>query len=476
MVGSGIAGGPAAPKTAGFFKEPSADHADTSQRDGGLDATSEIRYHPAFTIMDLKITPSRDLAGRIAIPPNKSHSFRALIMASLADGVSCIRQPAESNDWHLGVAAMRRFGATIETDGEGTWTITGVGGRPALPDDIIDCGNSGILLRFLAALAGCCDGHTVLTGDHSLRHIRLCQPMLDAINALGGKAVSTKSDGHAPIVISGPMDGGGVTIDGLDSQPISAMLIAASLLDQPTVIGVPNPGERPWIEMTFHWLNQCGVTIEHDDYSQYRIAGRARLTPFDVTIPLDWSAALYPIVAGVLTPGADVFVPGMNFDDCQGDKGVVTVLQQMGADITVSSEGVRARHSRLRGMEIDCNDFIDQFMLLAVVGACAEGATTLTNAEACRHKECDRITAMDEALTAMGVRVENRPDGLLVHQSDLMGTTRSSLHDHRMVMSLSVAALVATGETTITDIECVEKTFPDFVEQMTLLGADLSAG
>ncbi len=424
--------------------------------------------------MDLTINPSRDLAGSITIPPNKSHSFRALIMASLAGGVSHIDSPAESNDWHLGVEAMRRFGAVIERNGD-RWTITGVGGKLHLPDDVIDCGNSGILLRFLAALAGCCDGETVLTGDHSLRHIRLCQPMLDAVNALGGRAISTKGDGHAPIVVSGPMTGGAMTIDGLDSQPISAMLIAASLLDGPTEIRVPNPGERPWIDMTLHWLAQCGVTIDHDNYGLYRIGGKASLNAFDVTVPLDWSAALYPIVAGVLTPGADVFVPGVDFDDCQGDKGVVTVLQQMGADIEVTQAGVRARHSMLRGMEIDCNDFIDQFMLLAVVGAFAEGKTTLTNAEACRHKECDRISAMDDALTAMGAQVASRSDGMVVHQSHLTGATLSSRHDHRMVMSMAVAALAASGQTTITEIECVEKTFPDFVEQMTLLGADLSA-
>ncbi len=424
--------------------------------------------------MDLIIQPSRDLAGRIAIPPNKSHSFRALIMASLAEGVSYIRKPAESNDWRLGVEAMRRFGAGIERC-DGDWTITGVGGKPQLPDDIIDCGNSGILLRFLAALAGCCDGHTVLTGDHSLRHIRLCQPVLDAINALGGRAVSTKRDGHAPIVVSGPMTGGLMRIDGMDSQPISAMLIAASLLDEPTEIQVSGPGERPWIDMTLYWLARCGVNITHEDYGRYHIGGRASLKAFDVTMPLDWSAALYPIVAGVITPGADVFVPGMDFEDCQGDKGVVTALQAMGADIDVTADGVRARHSSLRGMEIDCNDFIDQFMLLAVVGAFAEGTTTLTNAEACRHKECDRISAMAEALTAMGARVENRPDGLVIHQSELHGATLSSRHDHRMVMSMTVAGLAAGGETRITEIKCVEKTFPDFVEQMKSLGSDLTA-
>jgi len=169
-----------------------------------------------------------------------------------------------------------------------------------------------------------------------------------------------------------------------------------------------------------------------------------------------------------------VCVPGMDYNDSQGDKGVIDVLREMGANIEITGDGeVIARTSRLVGREIDCNDFIDQFVLLAVVGALAEGRTTLTNAEICRHKECDRITETCKALRAMGARVVERPDGLVVHHSRLRGAGIDSRADHRMVMTMAVAGMAAEGQTRINDIDCVKKTFPAFVDQMLVLGCDM---
>jgi len=423
--------------------------------------------------MDLSVGGSQRLRGEVKVPPNKSHSFRALIMAALADGESHITRPAVSNDWMRGVQSVEMFGAEARSGGDEVWTVRGVAGSPRTPDDTIDCGNSGIILRFFAALAACCDGYTVLTGDHSLRHIRLCQPLIDALHGVGAWAVSTKGDGHAPVVVRGKLRGGKTQLDGQDSQPVSALLIAAALGEAPSEIDVTNPGEKPWVDMTLHWLSRCGVEYSNDNYERYLIRGHATWGGFEVTIPLDWSAALYPIVAAVTTPGSEIRVPGLDADDCQGDKQVVRVLQEMGANIEIGEAGVVARHSTLTGTTIDCNDFIDQFMLLAVVGAYAEGETVLTNAEVARHKECDRITAMAQALTAMGADVEERPDGLVIRQSKLKGAALDSLGDHRMVMTLAVAALRAEGTTTITNIECIRKTFPRFVEEMRRLGCDM---
>ena len=423
--------------------------------------------------MDLLIEASPGLRGSVKIPPNKSHSFRALIMAALADGESRITAPAVSNDWMRGTEALEMFGADVRPKADNVWVVKGTAGQLRTPDDIVDCGNSGITLRFFAALAACCDGFTVLSGDHSLRHIRLCQALVDALNALGAWAVCTKGDGHAPLVVRGRLKGGQAEIDGMDSQPVSALLIASALAEAPTELTVKRPGEKPWVGVTLDWLARCGVEFSNDNFERYRVRGRSRWGGFEVTVPLDWSAALYPIVAAVLTPGSEVRVPGMDWGDSQGDKGVIDVLRRMGADIDVDDEGVTARSSRLTGCEVDCNNFIDQFMLMAVVGACAEGETVLTNAEVCRHKECDRISEMHKALTAMGANVEERPDGLVIRNSALRGTRIDSRADHRMVMTMAVAALVASGKTVITDIECVKKTFPNFVAQMRGIEADM---
>lgn len=423
--------------------------------------------------MDVTIRPSRGLRGTVRCPPNKSHSFRALIMAALADGTSRIHDPMISNDWMRGIEALEMFGADAHPKADKVWEVNGTAAGFRTPDDVVDCGNSGIILRFFAALAATCEGYTVLTGDDSLRHIRLCGPLTDALNSLGAWAVSTKGDGHAPLVVRGRLKGGQAEIDGMDSQPVSALLMASALADAPTELTVHRPGERPWVGVTLHWLDRCGVEYSNDEFHRYRVRGRSTWPAFECTIPLDWSAAMYAIAAAVLTDDSEVNLPGLDYQDCQGDKAVVEVLRSMGADIEVGDDEVVARSSRLTGRQIDCNDFIDQFPLLAVVGTQADGETTLVNAEVCRHKECDRISETKAALEQMGADVEERSDGLVVRNSRLRGSNIDSRRDHRMVMTMAVAALAAHGQSSISDIQCVKKTFPDFVHQMQGIGCDM---
>jgi 3-phosphoshikimate 1-carboxyvinyltransferase len=423
--------------------------------------------------MDLAVQESPNLHGTVKVPPNKSHSFRALIMAALAEGTSRIIAPAASNDWMRGIEALEMFGAQITPKANSAWEVVGTGGELKTPDEVIDCGNSGIILRFFMGLAACCEGYTVLTGDRSIRHLRLCQPLIDALNDLGAWAVSTKGDGHAPVVVRGRLKGGRAEIDGMDSQPVSSLLIAASLADAPTDLVVRRPGEKPWVGVTLDWLGRCGVEYSNDNFEHYRIRGRGHWGAFEAKVPLDWSAALYPIVSAVLTEDSEVRIHGMDLADSQGDKAVIDVLRDMGADIEVGDDAIVARSSRLTGREIDCNDFIDQFMLLAVVGARAEGRTVLANAEVCRHKECDRITEVRKALQQMGADVEERDDGLLIRGGALRSANLDSRCDHRMVMTLAVAGLLAEGTTTISGVECVKKTFPAFVAEMQAIGCDM---
>ncbi len=423
--------------------------------------------------MNLVVDKSPTLRGTVRIPPNKSHSFRALIMAGLAEGTSRIIAPAVSNDWMLGTEALEMFGATVEPLAENVWEVAGTAGKLQTPADIINCGNSGIILRFFTALAACCEGHSILTGDHSLRHIRPMQPLIDAINQLGAWAVSTKGDGHAPVVVRGRLRGGTAEVPGEDSQHISALLIASAMADAPTEIFVKNPGEKPWVGVTLEWLTRCGIEYSNENFEHYRVRGRSTWSGFEYNVPLDWSAALYPIVAGVITQESEVKISGMDMNDSQGDKGVVNLLREMGADIQVEGDTIVARASKLTGRVIDCNDFIDQLPLLAVVGAMAEGETTITNAAICRGKECDRITAMQETLSKMGADIEERPDGLVIRKSRLRGAVLPSYHDHRMVMTLAIAGLVAEGRTVIDNADCVKKTFSHFPQQMTGLGAEM---
>jgi 3-phosphoshikimate 1-carboxyvinyltransferase len=208
-------------------------------------------------------------------------------------------------------------------------------------------------------------------------------------------------------------------------------------------------------------------------FEHYRIAGNSQIQPFTLQIPLDWSAALYPIFAGVITPGSVVKIPGLDPGDVQGDKMAVDILKQMGADINVTKTEVIARSSKLHAIEVDCNDFVDQFMLLAMACAHAEGTSRLFNAEICRHKECDRISAMQSELSKMGVKVTELQDGLIIEgRKKLKGAKINGFMDHRMVMTFAVGALNCVGETIISDAESVAKSFDNFVPEMQGAGAN----
>jgi 3-phosphoshikimate 1-carboxyvinyltransferase len=269
------------------------------------------------------------------------------------------------------------------------------------------------------------------------------------------------------------MQSGKAALDGRDSQPVSGMLIATSFLSGKTILEAHEPGEKPWIDLTLFWLKKFGIHVEHQDYARYTVPGNARIEGFKMTIPGDFSSAAFPIAAALVT-NSSLTLTNVDREDCQGDKKIIDILQQMGAKIETDPKRKTlhlAKGSRLRGMKIDVNDFIDATPILSVIGCFAEGTTEIVNASIARKKESDRLHAMATELKKMGAAIEERPDGLLIHHSALKGASVESWHDHRIAMSLSIAALGAKGETAINNIECVSKTYPGFAHDFRSLGA-----
>ncbi len=237
---------------------------------------------------------------------------------------------------------------------------------------------------------------------------------------------------------------------GADSQPVSALLMAACLLDGVTELEVDEPGEKPWIGVTLEWLERLGHVVTHSDYSHYRIEGRGAHDGFNYVVPGDWSSAAYPLVAAAIT-GSEVEVTNLNPDDTQGDKGAL----------------------EMSGGDIDVNPIIDALPILAVRGCYGEHEVRLYNGAIARRKECDRIGVICAELRKMGADIEEREDGLVVRPAQLRGAVVESHGDHRIAMSLAVAALGATGETTVHDTACVKKSYPGFVQSMQSIGAEL---
>ena len=414
------------------------------------------------------------LEGTVSIPGSKSHTIRALAIASLAKGVSTIRNPLRSGDTLSAVECYRALGATVDTKDDTAWKVTGTGGKLRQPETVIDIGNSGTCLRVAlgsASLAASQQGIR-FTGDEQIQ-TRPISPLLDALNDLGAQAVSEKGNGMAPVRISGLLQGGKTSIECVTSQYLTSLLLATPLCLNDTEIDVTLLNEPDYVQMTVDWLTKQGIEYQNDGLTHFRIKGGQNYRPFDLPIPADFSSATFFLCAGTLL-GGEVTLRGLDFSDSQPDKAVAEYLQQMGAKVAIENNLVRVRGSKLRGVAIDMNGTPDALPAMAVVGAFAEGQTTLENVPQARKKETDRIAVMATELSKLGVEVQELPDGLIVHHCPTLQAADLNGHaDHRVVMALSLALMALDGRNSIDTAEAINVTFPEFVELMKSIGADM---
>ena len=466
------------------------------------------------------VVEASQLNGTVAIPGSKSHTIRGVVIASLAEGTSVLRAPLDSADAEAAVRVCRGLGASIEipsppaplpcdagvAGGEGRpetaseWRITGVGGKVRVPDDVLDVGNSGTTLYVAAAAAALAEGYSVFTGDEQIRR-RPVEPLLAALRDLGAEAFTTRGNGCAPFVVKGPLLGGKTTIKCQSSQYLTALLLSCPLAQGDTEIEVLELAERPYVEMTLHWLDQQGIDYDRAGLEHFWIPGGQRYRALDAVIPADFSSATFFLCAGAIgAPSAgpvthdvtpadfgdgssagpvthdvtptdfSIVLTGLDMSDPQGDKAVVGMLREMGAEIVEAAEGLVVRGRGLRGAELDLNATPDALPALAVTACFAEGETRLVNVAQARLKETDRIAVMAEELRKMGAEIEERPDGLVIQGSRLHGAEVHGHGDHRVVMALAVAGMYAEGTTTIDTAEAMAVTFPDFAELMQGLG------
>ena len=422
--------------------------------------------------MNFKVTKSV-LSGKIEVPASKSHTLRAAVIAGLAKGTSTIRNPLASADTLACLEGIQQLGAKVEMGAE--WTITGFEGRPRVPETIIDVKNSGTTVNFLSAVAALADGEIELTGDESIRK-RPIQPLLNALKMLGAsRAESREKNNCPPVIIRGRLFGGIATVEGVSSQFVSALLIAAPLLRKQTELKVVRLYERPYIDMTLAWLKKMGIEVEKQGRNNFTIPGGQSYYGFATTIPADFSSAAFPLVGALIT-GGEVFFKGLDMNDSQGDKYVFDLVQQMGASVVKEEGGLRVKPGEtLEGLKIDLNDTPDSLPALAVLGCFTDDEMKLTNVAQARIKETDRIAVMCQELKKMGADIEETKDGLIIRKSVLQGAVVDGHGDHRVVMALAMAGLAAEGETVISTAESADVTFPDFLEKMQALGANITA-
>ena len=406
------------------------------------------------------VTSKSSLSGAVDIPASKSHTIRALVIASLAEGTSRLVRPLHSLDTQACVAVCRGLGAEIQL-GEDI-LVEGTAGSLSVPDHVLDVENSGTTLYVALSMAALLDGAAVFTGDEQIRK-RPAGNLIAALNDLGAKVWSTRGNGMTPIVVQGPLKGGRTSIECPTSQYLSSLLISAPLAPEATEINVPLLHEQPYVHMTLGWLDEQGIAYEREEMSTFHITPGQAYRAFEKRIPADFSSATFFLVAAAIT-GSELTLNGLDMDDVQGDKAVVGMLAEMGASVEVLPEGLRIRGGRLEGREFDLNATPDALPAMAVAGAFATGETRLLNVPQARLKETDRIAVMHQELSKLGVVCDERGDGLIVHGGEVRGGRVHGHGDHRVVMALAVAGLAAQGEVVVDTAESAGITFPNFAE------------
>lgn len=425
------------------------------------------------------------LSGVAQIPGDKSISHRALILGAMAVGETRITGLLEGQDVLDTAAAMAAFGAQVERQGPGQWSVHGVGvGGFSEPEDVIDCGNSGTGVRLIMGAMATTGITATFAGDASLSRrpmARVTDPL-----ALFGAQITTREGGRLPITIQGAADALPVRY----RTPVASAQIKSAIL----LAGLNAPGETVVIEAeptrdhSERMLAGFGAQIRTettDEGHVITLTGRPELRAQPVAVPRDPSSAAFPVAAALIVPGSEIRVPGVSRNPTRD--GLYVTLLEMGADITFENpreEGgepvadLLVRHSALKGVTVPADraaSMIDEFPILSVIAAFAQGTTVMNGVAELRVKESDRIDAMARGLEANGVRVEETRDSMTVHGAPQVagGGTAVTHLDHRIAMSFLILGMATEQPVSVDDGSPIATSFPDFLPLMQGLGADL---
>ena len=433
----------------------------------------ESAARDAFTFTPV----DRPVDGVVLVPGSKSITNRALPIAALARGESELTGALFSDDTRYMAEALKQLGLRIEAD-EATNSFSVTGGDGAFPARSADLfiGNSGTTVRFLTAVLTLGHGDFHIDGIPRMRK-RPIQPLIRALNELGGNVASEEGTGCPPVrVIADGLPGGSVSVPGdKSSQYFSALLIAApAARDGIEILVEGDLVSKPYMPMTAGVMDDFGVEVDLDqiDWKRFAVAPGQHYEGRTYRIEPDASNASYFFAAAAVT-GGRVRVGGLGSSSTQGDLGFVRVLEAMGATVTIGNdytEVIGPPGGNLRGVDLDLNAISDTAQTLAAIAPFASGPTTIRGVEHARLKETDRVAALAIELRKMGQQVEERPDGLTIVPHPVLPADIDTYDDHRMAMSFGIATLRAPG-LRILDPGCTAKTFPDFFQRLTALAA-----
>lgn len=414
--------------------------------------------------MDIRLAPSK-LSGKTAAISSKSDAHRILIAAALSDKPTVIYCNSASDDIRATENCLNALGAKIKTE-DGIIEVEPI--KTPVEKAELDCGESGSTLRFLLPVAGALGVRATLTGRGRLPS----RPITPLRRVMENCGVEFSAPWEFPIRIEGQLTSGEYTLKGnVSSQFVTGLLFALPLLSGDSKIRLIPPVEsKPYINMTLNTLSKFGIEIIEGENEYTVKGGQKYISPSEITVEGDWSNAAFFLTAGAL--GEGVTVTGLNAKSLQGDRAVVDILKKMGAAVKINDGGVTVSGGKLSGTQIDASDIPDLVPILSVAAAAAKsGVTTVTHAERLRLKECDRLAAVNECLNNIGAVAAETDDGIIVWSGDkIRGGEVFSFNDHRIVMSMAIAAAVCEGDIIIKNAEAVNKSYPDFFKAYNGLG------
>jgi len=418
------------------------------------------------------VTPQKihDVDLAMTAPPSKSYTHRALIAGALASGTTEIENPLDADDTHLTAAALRALGANVQ-ESPGRIIINGCDGDiPNRETTLLDLGNSGTSLRLLASLGMLCRHPVILTGNSRMQE-RPVEPLAEALNTLGGSVDFLRNHGFPPIQVSGKLTGGPVAIDGsVSSQFISSILLAAPYAGQDVDVTIPLPPKSAsYLDVTVDVMQAFSGRVRRTGYDRFVVSTEDRYRGRSYRVEGDYSSASYFLALAAIC-GGRVMVRNLNPGSVQGDRRFLDALAAMGCRVTFGDATVTVEHSGdLHGITVDMSASPDTVQTLCMVAAMARTPTTITGISHLKFKESDRINGTAERLRKLGGRVDIGDDSMTIRPAPLHGGIIDPAEDHRTAMSFAVLGL-GSGGITITDAECVNKSFPGFWELLRQAG------
>ena len=419
--------------------------------------------------MNCKVEKSK-IKGEINCPSNKSYTHRGIFLASLAGNNSKVENVLLSADTKATIEACKKFGAVIEVNDSDIIVKKSIKIGTNVPE--INTENSGTTIRIAVGIASLFSEEITLTGDASLQK-RPMQPLLDALSSIGAKCSST--NGNPPIKIKGSIIGGDISIPGnLSSQFISSLLISAPLTKNGINLTIEGDlVSKPYLDATIATMKKFGVSVKTlIPYKKYNITPQIyKNTIFSV--PIDFSSLALLLSFTVLN-GEDVVIKGSMGNLPQGDEAFIEFLEQLGVSVTINDNKIKIKSpKKLKGGKFDLRNSPDLLPPLAILSLISSKPIEIVNVKHARLKETDRIAILARELPKIGIKVDEKEDGLILESSDsLTGAKLDSENDHRLFMAFCIAGTYI-GNCIVTDSKSVEVSYPNFIEEMNRLGAKI---